>query len=384
MIKKTLISLVLFFLCQILFSQVEKDIYELNSIDNLLTEKVKKIIDNNINEKQTVFLGEAVHYSGSDFLAKTEFVKYLVTEHGYKDIAFESDFFALLFDHNKRNLYTMWSKSNQCKELFEFLNENNVTIWGFDNKLYSRYSYQNFTKKLSEILKKNGIDLNTEFIRLIKLIIKNQYNSRKELSKKEIEFLKKHTLELQNYEIIKTNRLWLQILKNFQSTIELYTVKDNNSDKNRIPIRDKQMAENLNFLVKNNPNKKFIVWLANGHMSKSNSELMKGETMGYQFRELNPNSSYHIAIASIRLPERKEKDIIKAGKSASNILSLLPSIEKNYFLDSQKIILENIELKNKVFNDMYIFNLPNNKTELLNHFDALVFIAKGEEVKYEK
>ena len=356
----------------------------MNSTDNLLTEKVKKIIDNNISEKQTVFLGEAVHYSGSDFLAKTEFVKYLVKEHNYKDIAFESDFFALLFDHDKRNLYTMWSKSNQCKELFDFLKKNNVTIWGFDNKLYSSYSYQNFSKKLSEILKEVGIELETEFTRLIRLIIKKQYNSRKELSQKEVQYLKKYITELQANEIIENDKAWNQILKSIESAIELYTVKDNNSDKNRIKIRDKQMAENLNFLVKNNPSKKFIVWLANGHMSKSKSDLMKGQIMGYQFRKLNPNSSYHIAFGSIRMPERKEKDIMNAGKKSNNILSLLPSLENNYFLDSQKLISENIELKNKVFNDMYIFNLPKNKTELLNHFDALIFIAKGEEVKYDK
>jgi erythromycin esterase len=90
-------------------------------MNNLLTEKVKKIIDKNINGKQTVFLGESVHYSGSDFLAKTEFIKYLVIKHNYKDIVFESDFFALLFEHDKRNLYTYWNKSNQCKALFKFL-----------------------------------------------------------------------------------------------------------------------------------------------------------------------------------------------------------------------------------------------------------------------
>jgi erythromycin esterase len=382
--KKTLLLSILFFSFQIIFSQINKDIYELNSIDNLLTEKVKKIIDTNISKKQTVFLGESVHYSGSDFLAKTEFIKYLVIEHNYKDIVFESDFFALLFEHDKRNLYTFWSKSNQCEELFKFLEENNVTIWGFDNKLYSRYSYLNFTRKLSEILKEVGIELETEFTRLIKLIIKSQYNSRKELSHKEVEYLKEYITELQANEIIENDKVWNQILKSIESAIKLYTVKDNSSDKNRILIRDKQMAENLNFLVKNNPNKKFIVWLANGHMSKSNSDLMKGQTMGYQFRKLNPNSSYHIAIGSIRLPERTEKDIIKARKKSNNILSILPSLKNNYFLDSKKIISENIELRNKIFNDMNIFNLPNNKIELLNHFDALVFIAYGEEVKYEK
>jgi erythromycin esterase len=382
--RKALLLLILFCSNQIIFSQIEKNTYELNSIDDLLTNEVKKVIDYNISEKQTVFLGEAVHHSGSDFLAKTEFIKYLVTKHGYKDIAFESDFFALLFDHDQHNLYTMWSKSKQCEELFEFLKENSVTIWGFDNKLYSRYSYQNFTKKLSEILKKDGIELKTEFTRLIKLIIKNQYNSRKELSQKEVDYLKNYIQKLKANEIIKTNKVWKQILNSIESAIELYTVKDNYSDKNRISIRDKQMAENLDFLVKTNPSKKFIIWLANGHMSKSNGELMKGQTMGYQFIELNPNSSYHIAFGSIRLPERKEKNIIKAGKKSNNVLSLLPSLESNYFLDAKKIISKNIKLKNRVFNDMNIFNLPNNKTELLNHFDALVFIAYGEEVKYEK
>jgi len=353
-------------------------------MNNLLTEKVKKIIDKNINGKQTVFLGESVHYSGLDFLAKTEFIKYLVIKHNYKDIVFESDFFALLFEHDKRNLYTYWNKSNQCKALFKFLEKKNVKIWGFDNKINTIYSYQNFTKKLSEILKKGEVELNKEFTRLIKLIIKNQYNSRKKLSQKEVDYLKKYILELQENEVIKADKVWSQILKSIESAIKLYTVKDNKSDKNRIPIRDKQMAENLDFLIKINPSKKFIVWLANGHMSKSNSELMIGQTMGYQFRKLNPNSSYHIAFGSIRMPERKENDLIKAKKKTNNILSLLPSLENNYFLDSKKIISENINLKNKIFNDMFIFNLPNNKIELLNHFDALVFIAKEEEVTYEK
>ncbi len=382
--RKALLLSILFFSNQIIFSQIEKNIYELNSINELLTDEVKKVIDYNIREKQTIFLGESVHYSGSDFIAKTELIKYLVIEHNYKDIAFESDFFALLFEHDKRNLYTFWSKSNQCQELFRFLEENKVKIWGFDNKINTKYSYQNFAKKLSEILKKDGIELNTEFIRLIKVIIKNQYKSIKELSQKEVEYLKTYIIELQAKEIIKTNKIWNQILQSVESAIELYTVKDNYSDKNRIPIRDKQMAKNLDFLVKCNPNKKLIVWLANGHMSKSNSKLMKGQTMGYQFKELNPNSSYHIAIGSIRLPERKEKDIIKARTKKNNILSILPSLDNNYFLDIKKVISENTEYKNKVFNDMNIFNLPNNKTKLLNHFDALVFVAKGEEVKYDK
>lgn len=383
MIKKALLPLILF-ICQIHFSQVEKDIHKLNSIKDLLTMEVKKIIDLNVKNDETVFLGEAVHYSGSDFLAKTEFVKYLVTKHGYKDIAFESDFFALLFNHDKKNLYTMWYKSNQCKELFDFLEKNNVTIWGFDNKINTIYSHQNFSKKLSEILSINGVILDKEFTRLTKNLMVYQYKSRKKLTNKEVNFLKTYTNQLLENNTILSNVLWTQILNSLKSAIELYTVKDNNSDKKRIPIRDKQMAKNLDFLVKDNPDKKFLVWIANGHMSKSNEDWMMGQTMGYQFRELNPNTTYHIAFGSMRLPPRDEKDIQKALKSDKTILSLLPSIENNYFIDANQIVNKKEEIKYLEINDLNIFNNLSKKSKLFAHFDALVFIANGEEVTFDK
>lgn len=382
------IILILFFFSQVLYSQIENNIYELNSLDNnFLTEDVKKIIDQNIEGKQTILLGEAVHFSGSDFLAKTEFVKYLVTEHGYKDIAFEADFFSLLFDHNKRHLPKMWSSSIQCKELMTFLEEKNVTIWGFDNRIVTYYSYKNFTNKLSEFLKTNNIEIEEKFITLSNLLIKNQYESRKLFSKKDKEYLNKYISELLKKEKIQSYKLWEQILVNYQSNVEFYTIKDNKTDSKRIPIRDKQMAKNLDFIVKQNPDKKFVVWLANAHMSKCNHESMKGMTMGYQFTELNPNTSYHIAFGSINRYNRsvKEKTIIKASKNNNNILYYLPSIHKNYFLDSKGLTTD---FKNKDYKDSEIFNLYNlyrKKTDLLNHFDALVFIGEEWiEVSYEK
>ncbi len=86
------------------FSQ-NNGIYELNNTDNLMTSEVKNILEKDLKSKRIVLLGESAHHIGSDFLAKTDFVKYLVTEQGYKNIAFESDFFALYFDHNKNNVW---------------------------------------------------------------------------------------------------------------------------------------------------------------------------------------------------------------------------------------------------------------------------------------
>lgn len=381
--KRIVLLKILLFFAQSIFSQIEHNVYDLNSINNLLTDQVKKVIDENTVENKTIFLGEAVHYSGSDFLAKAEFVKYLVSNHGYKDIAFESDFFALLFDHKKKNLYRFWSQSKQCEELFTFLEKNNVTLWGFDNQLNSNYSNKYFTKKLGEVLLLNNISLSEEFIRLTKSVIKNQYKSRKLLKPQEIAFLMNYVERLLSNNSTVLNSKWRQILLSFKSAITLYTIKNGRSDKKIITIRDKQMAQNLNFLINHNSDKKFIVWLANGHMSKLKNKRMGGQTMGFQFRELNTKSSYHIAMGSMVLPPRNEKEIKKASKNKISILSLLPSISKNYFIDTREMLRENSELRNKIFDDSNIFNLASNKTELISHFDALVLIAQGEEVKYE-
>lgn len=164
----------------------------------------------------------------------------------------------------------------------------------------------------------------------------------------------------------------------------MYTVKDNYSSKNAIPIRDAQMAKNLDFLINEHPDKKFIVWLANGDMSKCDYPDMKGLTMGAQFRAMNPGKSYHIATGTLRMPpERSEKSLEKANKNANSILHLLPSIHKNYFIDADKLVTDLPELKSKQYADGWVFNMRTRK-DILNHFDALVIIAKGVEVSYKK
>lgn len=385
------IILILFFFTQILYSQIENNIYELNSLyNNFLTEDVKKIIDQNIEGKQTVFLGEAVHISGSDFLAKTEFVKYLVTEHGYKDIAFEANFISLLFNHNKRNLPKSWTESEQCKELMKFLEDNNVTIWGFDIQTGGD-SYIVFPKKIKEFLNINEIEVEENFFTLTDTFLQNILKARKVLSKSDVNFLNNYITTLLQNEKVKSDKQWARILESYKSAIKLFYTDRYQSVPKRNPTRDTQMAYNLDFIVKQNPDKKFIVWLANAHMSKCNYEYMKGLTMGYQFRELNPNTSYHIAFGSVKRYNRyvKEKTIIKGSKNNNNILYYLPSIHNNYFLDSKSV---SPEFRNKGYDDSSIFNLYNifskktdvSERDLLNLFDALVFI--GEEwikVSYE-
>lgn len=376
-IKKNLSILSLIFSLNLIFAQVDKNLYELGSIDNLLTKQVKKIIDRNLTDKKVVFLGESEHHIGSEFLVKTEFIKYLVLEKGYKNIAFESDFFALFFEHDKKNILGIWSNSVQCQELFNFLNENNVTIWGFDNQMFSPYSYYNFSKKLENFLKVNNFEYSDKLIHLSDIVTKSRFNLSNKMNNENLNYLTRYIDKILKDIKTQSNPVWNQILKSFRSSIDMYTSKN---DTQGIAIRDEQMAKNLDFLVKTMPNKKFMVWLANAHMAKYEYGFMKGQTMGGQFVNMNPGVSYHIAVSSIYMPYRKNKWIKKISEDKKNLLHFLPSTKNNYFIDSKQLIKENPDFAEKEYEGM--FRLKKDKTNWFKHFDALVFMSQGEKVKF--
>lgn len=377
---KVTFCIIIFIICNNIIAQINDYTYKLNPTDNLLTKEVKNVLDSNLVNKRVVFLGESEHHIGSDFLAKTEFVKYLVLEKGYKDIVFEGDFFGLYFDHNKINLFSFWSRSVQCHELFDFLNQHNITIWGLDSQMGSGYTYDNFTNKLTAFLKDNSIIYDQAFANATEMYIKNRKKANSILKKADIDYLIIEVSRLLKNDVISKEPLWFQILENFKSDILINTTLK--SGKKGIPVRDTQMAKNLDFLVKTMYNKKIIVWLANAHMAKYEYDFMKGQTMGSQFLNMNPDISYHIAVSSIHMPYRKSSWIEKGSKDHTNLLYYLPSTNENYFIDSKQLISNNPEFTEKEYEGM--FNLEKNKTNWFKHFDALVFISKGEKVEYKK
>ncbi len=227
--KKTTAILFMIFGLNSILAQIEENIYELNSIKNLLTEEVKDILDTYLTDKKVVFLGEAEHHISSDFLAKTEFVKYLVLEKGYKDIAFEGDFFGLYFDHNKINLYSFWSRSVQCIELFEFLAEHNVTIWGFDNQMGCSYTWNNFTNKLTEFLNNNSISFDKKFTKTTESYIKSRKKANKVVGKSNLEYLINEVDNLIKNDTVIKDKLWSQFLKSYKSDIIINSTQKRNT-----------------------------------------------------------------------------------------------------------------------------------------------------------
>lgn len=354
------------------YSQSIESIYELDRMDSLLSQEVKRKLDERIIDKRVIFLGEAEHHIGSDFLSKTQFVKYLVLNHGFKDIAFEGDFFALYNNHDPKNLFPHWSKSAQCQDLFEFLKKHEVTIWGFDSQFSSVYSFRNFSVMLFNFLNENKIAYEPIFKTQVEKAMQRGPEINRVLKDKEIVqlFTTIDTL-LKNSDVQKSH-FWAQALQSFKSSVQQNVSKR----KLGIEVRDKQMASNLNFLTSEQKDRKFLVWAANAHISKLDLPAMNEQTMGFQYLRLNPDITYHIAFSSIRMPYRKEKWITEQRKDPNNLLSLLPSLSKNYYLDCNAIKLKNINPKDKEFAGM--FGMGAGKTKYFEHFDALIFIANGE------
>ncbi len=375
----------LFFLLVVLFppilsAQIEDHVYELSDSSDILSETVKTIISKNIDNKQFVFLGESFHRSGADLRKKTDFVKYLVKEEGFENIIFESDFYALYNEHQQSHLYGIWSQAEQCQELFKFLDKHSVTIWGVDNKFHSSYSKKSFPGDLEKFLKSEGIDFSSRYISIVRQILESEFKTNDLIDPEDLLYFDDETEKILTHPKVHKNRFWLQAMKNLKSCSIVYRSKD---IKLSIAERDRQMAENLIFFANEYPGKKFIVWAANAHIARTDSEYMGEKTMGVEFLKGEPDNSYHIAFASVKMPYRKTKRIERKRKSRKNLLHYLPDIDQDYFMDTKEIRSKYPELAGSPYYAiLWSARKKHLKTEWLRHFDAIVFIEDGELAEY--
>ncbi|TBW25629.1 erythromycin esterase family protein [Gramella sp. KN1008] len=372
---RKLLFLAIVFLPNLIAAQISDNVYKLSDTDGI-SQPVKNILTRNIKDKQFVFLGESFHKSGGDLKKKTDFVKYLVEEKGFKDIIFESDFYALYNNHSKDNLYAIWSQAEQCQELFRFLDSTGVTIWGVDNKFHTSYSKKEFPRDLSTFLEEEKNVFTERYISIVDNILQFEFDLNDLMASEDLQFFDEETQRILNSSKLSEHPFWYQALQNLKSSSLMYRAKD---IKISIAERDKQMADNLNFYANSYPDKKFIVWAANAHIARTDSEYMGETTMGVEFLRKNRDNSYHIAFGSIKMPYRKVKRIQRKRKSEKNLLHYLPDIDNDYFMDNKEIRSKYPEIANSPFYaKLWSGRKSHLKTKWLQHFDAIVFIEEGE------
>lgn len=296
---KKLIILILLFIAFKADAQktIKKYVQEnISSIKNIEPDSLDfsdlEVIGKAIGNSRIVMLGEQDHGDAPTFLAKTRLIKYLHEKKGFDVLAFESDFFALnegwdnlIKDEIKidtflsQNIFSIWTNAKECSNLFynyipaSYVGKNPLIITGFDSQVHGKYS-GNLKKYIADLLIKNDISfIKSKAFESTFLSFIDSTGISKDLDK--------HRLFISQIDTILK-----QLPKKLEGSFELlvlHNLQENSKSgisyltkgKDYMEIRDKQMAENLKWLVNfKYPNQKIIVWAHNGHILK-NKNLIK-------------------------------------------------------------------------------------------------------------
>jgi erythromycin esterase len=283
-----------------------------------------------IGNSDVVMLGEQGHRDAPTFLAKTRLLKYLIEKKGFTIVAIEGDFYSLNsgwldLKNNKdsikqflqNNIFQTWAQCKQCDLLFTYLSENiftsKIKLTGFDNQHNGLYFQQNYyNRQLKEFLDTSGIKLMQEPPLNVLSRAFTERNSSKNRQQRDSAWgfiiSSLDSLFIKAKEKYGEANFWVQELKSNKTEMEMGFAYASGIGFKSDAIRDRQMADNLFWLLKNKyPGRKVIVWAANVHVAKKavnneiNNEFMFKPMGGiFSAASLPVVKTYSIGFTSLR------------------------------------------------------------------------------------
>lgn len=253
-----------------------------------------------------VLLGEATHFDGTDFLAKTRLIRFLHSELGFDVLAFEAGIYQMGLaweafragvDPQKafsKGAFWMWAQSAQVEPLVRYVSHSLSTdqpleLAGIDYQIFS----DELPRDLREFLK--GKDIATPFanpntpeseilVAMSEVRFRYGQQARPDSAMKVrfVESLVRTADEIGQLEPTREVVFWQQVFVNMVQYARgpvLHIL----AESEQYTAREPQMVENLNWMAKEYyPDHKIIVWCHNVHAMRAPSELPANLTGLYQ------------------------------------------------------------------------------------------------------
>ncbi len=261
-------------------------------------------LDNYLNDKSVIGLGEFSHGDGPLFEIKTDLIEYLHTELGYEAILMESDFLAVdntlnalgsksLKEAANVGVQSTWADSKEFSSLMKYIKtsiDKNDTLYfhGIDPQMTGKESLQIHLLRANSIKDYISIQKYQDLKSCIRLLKTKNISF---VTLDSLRYLRNSVSEISNRERLLPKSI--QWLKNIQGGLDgLILVKsappvtpDNIpaifSHPNYLKasaIRDSLMAENVQYYLKKY--KKVIIWAANKHLkTESSPEISMGKLL---------------------------------------------------------------------------------------------------------
>lgn len=384
------------------------EIYLTNQTENCLENP--NFMDSILGNKKVIFLGELNHGDGTSFLTKTKLIKYLHEQLGYNTLAFEASFINCNFFWNnldektnvsllsKKTIYYIWSEVKETQELFRYIQEQKVNgtplkIVGIDPQFSGRSNADIFISKLEHKLlqidsniinKKNYKDFTYE------LKIQSEWLKYPELIDHIITKQQFHQ-HLEKYQdIILANLqkqekdLWKMYFQNIKVMSSIKWSKKKNQKPSPFAIRDKQMFQNLDYILKENNENKIIVWAASAHITRkdnklkgtgANSSLIGIKKLGDYTFEKYKEKVYSIAFTA------GSGTLLKFYNKTEQIIPKHKTNSIEHHLKSNEIVfvdLKKFEENFKTTNYEAMLFYPDFKcnTKWSNHYNGIIYIDR--------
>ena len=128
-------------------------------------------LDEILQDKRIVMLGEQIHSDGTTFELKSQIIKYLHENHGYNVVLYEAGLYDMWCMDSQdtinpqRGLYGFWWNNDESRPIWDYYratkqSENPVILGGFDVQLTGQISDSIRKELIENHLSDNNIDIN--------------------------------------------------------------------------------------------------------------------------------------------------------------------------------------------------------------------------------